>query len=66
VGVVSPSRYAFARRSASGSIPIASAIRSMWHSIANWVCGAPKPRNAPLGGVLVATARAWMRTLGQR
>src|SRR5258706_5175498 len=26
---------------------------------------APKPRNAPFGGVFVATARARMRTLGQ-
>ena len=26
--------------------------------------GAPKPRKAPGGGVLVATARAWMRTCG--
>jgi hypothetical protein len=38
----------------------------MWHSSANSVCGAPKPRNAPLGGVLVATARATMRAAGQR
>ena len=30
------------------------------------VCGAPKPRNAPFGGVFVATARARMRTFGQR
>ena len=28
--------------------------------------GAPKPRNAPLGGVLVMAARARTRTLGQR
>ena len=33
-------------------------------SAANSDCGAPKPRKAPLGGVLVATARDVMRTLG--
>ncbi len=30
----------------------------MWRSIAQIVCGAPKPRNAPFGGVFVATACA--------
>ena len=33
----------------------------MWRSIAQIVCGAPKPRKAPLGGVLVATAIPSMR-----
>ena len=40
------------------SRPDARRSRSMCRSIAKMVCGAPKPRNAPLGGVLVATARA--------
>ena len=53
-------------RSRTGSRPSASAMRSMWTSTANWVCGAPKPRNAPLGGVLVNIARAAIRTLSQR
>ncbi len=39
-------------------MPIASATRLTWTSAANSDCGAPKPRKAPLGGVLVATARA--------
>ena len=43
-----------------------SAIRLRWVSAANSVCGAPKPRNAPFGGVLVRVARARMRTFGQR
>ena len=30
------------------------------------LCGAPKPRNAPCGGALVATARPRMRTFGQK
>ncbi len=35
-------------------------------SAANSVWGAPNPRNAPFGGVLVAMVRARIRTLGQR
>ena len=35
-------------------------------SAANSVCGAPKPRKAPLGGVLVAIARPVIRTFSQR
>ena len=46
--------------------PSASAMRLRWVSAANSVCGAPNPRNAPLGGVLVRVARARMRTFGQR
>ena len=38
----------------------------MWTSTANCVCGAPKPRNAPLGGVWVIIARPRMRTWSQR
>ena len=47
-------------------MPSCSAIRLRWVSAANSVCGAPNPRNAPLGGVLVRVARARMRTFGQR
>ncbi len=47
-------------------MPSASAIRSMWTSAANWVCGAPNPRKAPLGGVFVIVTRPRMRTSGQR
>ena len=47
-------------------MPSASAMRSRWVSAANSDCGAPKPRKAPLGGVLVIAARARTRTLGQR
>ena len=43
-------------------MPSASATRVTCISAANSVCGAPKPRNAPLGGVLVATARDRIRT----
>jgi hypothetical protein len=42
------------------------AMRSMWRSIAQIVCGAPKPRNAPFGGVFVATACASIETCSQR
>ncbi len=49
------------RRSGAGSrageIPSASATRLTWISAANSACGAPKPRNAPFGGVFVVTAR---------
>ena len=44
----------------------ASAMRLTCISAANSVCGAPKPRKAPLGGVLVAIARPVMRTFGHR
>ena len=47
-------------------MPSSSAMRSMWTSAANCACGAPKPRKAPLGGVLVITERAESRTLAQR
>ncbi len=50
------------RASCTGSRPSASAMRSMCASTANCVCGAPKPRNAPLGGVWVIIARPRMRT----
>jgi hypothetical protein len=43
----------------------ASAMRLSCVSAANWDCGAPNPRNAPLGGVFVIAARARIRTLGQ-
>ena len=44
-------------------MPSASAARLTCISAANSDCGAPNPRNAPLGGVLVATARDRIRTL---
>ena len=46
------------RGAAPDRCPSASAMRSMCTSTANCVCGAPKPRNAPLGGVFVIIARA--------
>ena len=56
VTVVEPTVIARARLKASGSSPSFAARRSMCRSIAQIVCGAPKPRNAPFGGVFVATA----------
>jgi hypothetical protein len=53
------------RRITSGSSPTASASRSICISAANSVCGAPKPRKAPFGGVFVITTRERMRTFGQ-
>ena len=47
-------------------MPRRSAMRLRCVSVANSTCGAPNPRNAPLGGVLVRVARARMRTFGQR
>ncbi len=46
-------------------MPRASATRSRCVSAANSDCGAPNPRKAPLGGVLVMAERARIRTLGQ-
>ena len=66
VAVVSPGRSALISRSFTGSIPRRSATRSIWTSAANCVCGAPKPRNAPFGGVFVITTRPFTRTLSQR
>ena len=43
---------------------MASATRLSWVSAANSDWGAPKPRKAPLGGVLVATARERILTFG--
>ena len=47
-------------------MPSRSAMRSMCTSIANKVCGAPKPRKAPFGGVFVRTTRPSMRVFAQR
>ena len=66
VAVVSPERSASRLRSASGSTPRARASFCICRSYANVVCGAPKPRNAPCGGWLVATTRPRTRTIGQR
>ena len=65
VAVTSPTRYAQRRRSSAGDTPSASAIRLTCVSAANSVCGAPKPRIAPLGRVFVAIARDRIRTFGQ-
>ena len=66
VAVVSPGRSALISRSRTGSMPNASATRSMCTSMANCVCGAPKPRKAPLGGVFVIMARPSIRVFSQR
>jgi hypothetical protein len=66
VGVVSPTRRRFFSRRASGSADNSRAMRSMCLSIAQIVCGAPKPRKAPFGGVFVATATASIATCSQR
>ncbi len=66
VDVVSPTRRRFFSRSSSGSSPSVRAMRSRCRSIAQIVCGAPKPRNAPFGGVFVATASASIDTSSQR
>ncbi len=62
VAVVSPGLKALTSRRRTGSRPSCSAIRSMCTSVANCVCGAPNPRNAPFGGVLVITTRPRMPT----
>ena len=54
------------RRSSAGLMSSRSAIRLSCISAANSVCGAPKPRKAPFGGVFVRVARARIRTFGQR
>ena len=64
VAVRSPGRSALTRRTRTGSRPAASAIRSMWISAASSVCGAPNPRKAPFGGVLVIATRPDTRTWG--
>jgi hypothetical protein len=56
----------FRWRISAGLSPTCSARRLRCVSAANSVWGAPNPRKAPLGGVLVRAARARMRTLGQR
>ena len=42
-----------------GVRPTTRAILSMWRSSAKRDCGAPKPRKAPWGAMLVAMALAW-------
>src|SRR3569832_1846299 len=65
VAVTEPSLIRFFFFSVRESIPRTSAIFSQWSSAAISVCGAPKPRNAPLGGVFVARTFDRTRTLGQ-
>ena len=52
------------RRNSSAGRPAAAATRSICSSRAKIDCGAPKPRNAPCGGAVVATAFERMRTFG--
>ena len=61
---VSPERMKLRRRKSSGVMAIAAATLSRCRSSAKRLCGAPKPRNAPCGGTLVATARPRTRTFG--
>src|SRR6266550_7590212 len=65
VAVVSPKRNIHSRLRSTLDLPSRSATCSTINSAANSDWGAPKPRNAPFGGVFVATARARIRTLGQ-
>ena len=65
MAIVDPRRTMLRRRTTSESSPSVAAIFSMCSSAAKSVCGAPNPRNAPFGGVWVATALARTRTFGQ-
>ncbi len=56
VAVRSPVERKLRRRNSSGVRPMVWAILSMWRSRAKMLCGAPKPRKAPWGGMLVAMA----------
>ena len=58
VAVWSPVERKLRRRNSSGVRPMVWAILSMWRSSAKMDCGAPKPRKAPWGGMLVAMALA--------
>ena len=62
--VVSPCFNKLTRRTSIGERPSVFAMQSMCRSIANKLCGAPNPRNAPCGGAFVATAFARTRTAG--
>ena len=64
VAVWSPVARKFWRRTASGERLRVWAILSMWRSRAKRDCGAPKPRKAPWGGMLVAMALERTRRAG--
>ena len=53
VAWIEPSCQQLRRRSSMGSIPSASASLFICISAAKWACGPPKPRNAPLGTLVV-------------
>ena len=50
----------------AGSISSACAIRAIIDSAAQCACGAPKPRNAPLGTLFVYTTIPSVATFGMR
>src|SRR5213594_1263145 len=60
----SPLRNAFRSRSSTGDRVSAAASLSIWDSYAKQDCTAPKPRIAPVGGLLVYAPTAWIRALG--
>src|SRR5712692_215212 len=62
----SPLRRAFLSRSATGSTSSAAASLSICASYAKHDWTAPKPRIAPVGGLLVYAPTAWIRALGTR
>ena len=66
VPVVSPRCSAFFNRKASGAMPIAAATSSMCDSNPQMACGAPNPRNAPLGKVLVRNTFPFTKVFGHR
>ena len=53
VAWIEPSCQQLRRRSSTGSMPSASASLFICISAAKWACGPPKPRNAPLGTLVV-------------
>ena len=61
---VSPVRIAFSSRTATGDMPAASAILSIWPSCAKHACTTPKPRMAPQGGLFVRDAKPSTIALG--
>ena len=52
-GATSPSVRVLRSRNSSGSRPSSAAIRSMWRSTPNTICGAPGARMCPAGTVFV-------------
>src|SRR3989442_6184520 len=62
----SPLRKALRSRRSTGDSLSATASLSIWASYAKHDCTAPKPRIAPVGGLLVYAPTAWMTALGTR